>query len=204
MSETLPLAEDVLSYWIGDTAETTDSLDRYHKLWFSKSDETDAHLRNTYLPLLDALVHGSLASAWSAQGARHRLAAIIVLDQFSRNIFRNDARAFAQDALARDLCLTGLMRGDDQHLTETERIFFYLPLEHSESRDDQEQSVELFTRLLHSGREPYRSMLEDTLEYAYAHKSVIERFGRFPHRNAALGRVSTRKEEEWLASGGGF
>ena len=204
MTPSLRSSEDVLSYWIGDTAETPDNLEAYNKLWFGKSEQTDTYLRKTFSPVLDQLASGSLVSSWAARGARHRLAAIIVLDQFSRNIFRDEARAYGQDALARNLCQTGLLRGEDTQLSETERLFFYLPLEHSESPEDQEKSIEVFTRLLHTARAAYRGLVESTLEYAHAHKSVIDRFGRFPHRNEALGRTSTPEETKWLANGGGF
>ncbi|MEZ5998004.1 MAG: DUF924 family protein [Hyphomonas sp.] len=200
----LPTPEDVLAYWIGDAAQSPEAADEQNRLWFRKSDETDAEIRDRFLPLLETLSHLPAAEDWATRGPRARLAAIIVLDQFSRNLFRGDARAFHQDDLALLLCKDGLALGEDKGLSECERVFFYLPLEHSEAPEDQEQSVANFTDLLVESREGFRGLIESTLQYAKAHKDVIDQFGRFPHRNAALGRESTDDEKEWLAEGGGF
>jgi len=200
----LPPPEDVLAYWIGDAATSAEAAGKQHKLWFGKSEETDAEIRRRFLPLLETLSHFPAAGDWASRGPRQRLAAIIVLDQFSRNLFRNDARAFAQDDLALLLCKDGLALGQDKGLSECERIFFYLPLEHSEAPEDQAESVARFTTLAAEAREPFRELAHSTLDYAKAHKDVIDEFGRFPHRNAALGRESTEAEKEWLAEGGGF
>ena len=127
-----------------------------------------------------------------------------MLDQFRRNLYRDDARAFEQDDLALLLCKDGLALKQDKGLSEVERIFFYLPLEHSEAPEDQERSVSIFTDLLVESREGFRDLIESTLQYAKDHKKVIDQFGRFPHRNKALGRDSTDEEKEWLAEGGGF
>lgn len=200
----LPTPQDVLDYWIGEATSSPETAGRQNKLWFTKSQETDADIRARFLPLLETLSHLPAAEDWAARGPRERLAAIIVLDQFSRNLFRGDARAFQQDDLALLLCKDGLALGQDKGLSECERIFFYLPLEHSEAPEDQEQSVACFTDLLADARDGFRSLVESTLQYARAHKDVIDRFGRFPHRNEALGRDSTDDEKAWLAEGGGF
>lgn len=200
----LPTPENVLAYWIGEAANSPEAAGEKNKLWFGKADATDAEIRARFLPLLETLSHLPAAEDWAARGARERLAAIIVLDQFSRNLFRGEARAFHQDDLALLLCKDGLAFGQDTGLSECERIFFYLPLEHSEAPEDQEQSVARFTDLLVESREGFRSLTESTLQYARAHKDVIDRFGRFPHRNDALGRESTEDEKQWLAEGGGF
>ncbi|MAN45479.1 MAG: DUF924 domain-containing protein [Alphaproteobacteria bacterium] len=199
-----PMPNDVLTYWIGETRESADAIEEKHKLWFGKSDETDEEIRTRFLPLLEEMSHLPFADDWAEQGPRQRLATIIVLDQFSRNIFRGNERAFDQDSLALRYCLDGLAYGQDQGLSETERVFFYLPLEHSEKMADQERSVALFTKLAEEAREPFKEFAKSTLDYAEAHKKVIEQFGRFPHRNKALGRESTEEEKEWLAEGGGF
>ena len=200
----LPTPEDVLSYWIGEAANSAEAAGEKHKLWFGKSEATDAEIRERFLPLLETLSHFPAAEDWASRGPRQRLAAIIVLDQFSRNLFRDDACAFAQDDLALLLCKDGLALGQAQGLSECERIFFYLPLEHSEAPEDQAESVARFTTLAAEAREPFRELTASTLDYAKAHKDVIDEFGRFPHRNAALGRESTEDEKEWLAEGGGF
>jgi len=122
------------------------------------------------------------------EAPRELLAAIIVFDQFSRNLFRGSARAFATDPIARRLARTAIADGLDQAMSKRERIFVYLPFEHSENAVDQEQSVTLFAAL----NDP------ELDKYALAHKVIIDRFGRFPHRNAALGRESTPEEIAFL------
>ena len=203
MSE-LPTPQDVIDYWIGGAAASPDAAGEKHKLWFGKSAETDTEIRTRFGELLETLCHLPAAEDWAARGPRGRLAAIIVLDQFSRNLYRDEAKAFEQDSLALLLCKDGLALKQDKGMSEVERIFFYLPLEHSEVPEDQERSVSVFTDLLVESREGFRSLIESTLQYANAHKEVIDRFGRFPHRNTALGRESTDEETEWLAEGGGF
>lgn len=200
----LPTPEDVLSYWIGTTSKSAADLPDKNKLWFGKSDTIDAEIRDRFLILLEDMSGVPFSDDWAERGPRERLAAIIVLDQFSRNVFRGTSAAFAQDSLARRLCKDGLALEDDQNLSETESIFFYLPLEHSEAMSDQELSVKLFTRLAEEAREEFKDFTATTRDYAVEHMKVIEAFGRFPHRNAVLGRTSTPEEAEWLAEGGGF
>ncbi|MCA8899903.1 MAG: DUF924 domain-containing protein [Hyphomonas sp.] len=200
----LPTPQDVLDFWIGDATNSPEAAGRQNKLWFTKSDETDAELRARFGPLLETLSHLPAAEDWAARGPQGRLAAIIVLDQFSRNLFRGDARAFHQDGLALLLAKDGIALGEDTGLSECERIFWYLPFEHSEAPEDQDTSVALFTALHRDAREGFKGLVESTLDYAHAHKAVIDRFGRYPHRNEALGRASTEEETAWLAKGGGF
>jgi uncharacterized protein (DUF924 family) len=127
------------------------------------------------------------------------VALVVVLDQFSRNMFRSDARAFAQDAHARECSHEAISRGDDTRSLPVERMFLYLPFEHSEDRADQELSLELMRRI--DGFDETRGMSQ----WSMKHKVIIERFGRFPHRNAALGRESTPEEIEFLKTpGSGF
>jgi uncharacterized protein (DUF924 family) len=203
MSE-LPTPQDVIDYWIGEASDSPDAAGEKHKLWFGKSKETDAEIRERFGALLETLSDLPSAEDWASRGPRERLAVIIVLDQFSRNLYRDDAKAFEQDSLALLLCKDGLALKQDKGLSEVERIFFYLPLEHSEAPDDQARSVQVFTDLLVDAREGFRDLIENTLQYAKDHKKVIDEFGRFPHRNKALGRDSTDAEKEWLAEGGGF
>ncbi len=143
---------------------------------------------------------GGLGRPWPARPSRRNHRARPVQPE---PVPRQCAR-LAQDDLALLLCKDGLALGQDKGLSEAERIFFYLPLEHSEAPEDQDASVAKFTDLLVESREGFRSLVENTLQYAKAHKDVIDQFGRFPHRNKALGRESTEAEKEWLAEGGGF
>lgn len=153
--------------------------------WFAKNDSVDAKIRQRFLSL-----HESLASSEAANisAPREILAAILVLDQFSRNLFRGDQKAFAADPLARRLANLAIDNGLDITMTTQERVFLYLPFEHSESLADQTKSVTLITAL---GNEYWT-------RYAIAHREIIENFGRFPHRNAVLNRVSTPEEIDLL------
>jgi uncharacterized protein (DUF924 family) len=201
----LPAPTDVLDFWIGEARTSAEAATSKNKMWFAKSATIDSDIRKKFLSLLETLAAGPLANEWSGRGARERLAAIIVLDQFSRNLFRDSPRAFSQDALALRLCKEGLSRREDLTLSEAERIFFYLPLEHSEDIGDQTRAVEMFSALRKDARSDFRKLTESTLEYAYAHKAVIEQFGRFPHRNEVLARASTPEELAYLAKpGSGF
>ncbi len=204
MSSDLPTPGAILDYWIG--AATDDDLfaKRQHKLWFIKSAATDAfisqHFSDTY-----AFLKTGLAEEWADAGPRSRLAAIIVLDQFTRNMFRGHAQAFESDALALRLAKAGVSDGDDQRLSEVERSFFYLPFEHSEALRDQDESVRVFETLLGDARNRFRPLCASSLDYAHQHRDIIQRFGRFPHRNAILGRTNTSEEIEYLSKpGAGF
>jgi uncharacterized protein (DUF924 family) len=201
----LPKPADILDFWIGDASQSGKAADEKNKIWFAKSPELDAEIGERFLILLETLAAGPLAQEWAAQGPRERLAAIIVLDQFSRNIFRGSPRSFSQDMLALRLCKEGLALREDLSLSEAERMFFYLPLEHSEDIGDQSRSVEMFAALRRDAREDFQKLTESVLEYAYAHQSVIDRFGHFPHRNDVVARQSTPEEEAYLAKpGSGF
>lgn len=158
--------------------------------WFAHSDSVDAAIRDLFAPLLDAL-KANRAEGWR-DDPETLLAAVIVLDQFSRNIHRGTAEAFAADPLARELALLGLDRGWDRQFPIERRHFLYMPLMHAEDS-------ELQTLCLESFDQPG---LEQGLEYARQHAEVIARFGRFPTRNAALGRESTAEERAYLSQPG--
>jgi uncharacterized protein (DUF924 family) len=171
--------------WVGDVLDFW-----FRKIgarhWFSKSAAVDAEIRERYLALYEQLVASDAADVTDARPLR---AAVIVLDQFSRNMFRDSPRAFSADPLARRLARQIIEHGFDSGLTSEERLFVYVPFEHSEDRDDQALSCELIARLGN----------DDWTQYALAHKAIIDRFGRFPHRNAVLGRTSTAEEIARLA-----
>ncbi|MFN3912570.1 DUF924 family protein [Hyphomonas sp.] len=200
----LPSPEDILAFWFAGAETSPEALKAQGKKWFNGGKAFDAELEAKFLPLLETLSAGPLAEDWAGRGAKERLAAILVLDQMSRNIFRGSPRAFAQDRLALHLCKEGLERGEDETLAEAGRVFFYLPLEHSEALDDQDWSVALFTALHNTAGEGFRDYVKSTLDYAVEHRNAIREFGRFPHRNTVVGRTSTPDELEWLAEGGGF
>ncbi len=203
--DALPSPQDVIDYFIGDAADSADAAKEMFTLWFKKSDATDTVIRDRFQPLLETLSAGPLAQEWAARGAQERLAAVIVLDQFSRNMFRNSPRTFAQDALALKLAIECVEAGEDKELSEMGRMFMYLPFEHSEDINHQAKAVRLFSILRDEARDPFKEMVENTLSYAHEHRDVIAKFGRFPHRNAVVMRANTPEEEAYLATpGSGF
>jgi len=157
--------------------------------WFTKDDAFDAEIRERFLDTYAAAAAGRLA-AWE-NDAESALALLIVLDQFPRNMFRGDARTYAADPLARQVANRALKRGYDQDVDEGLRGFFFLPFMHSEDLVDQERCVQL-----------YREAESADLKYAEGHRDIIRRFGRFPHRNAMLGRATTPEEQKYLDDGG--
>ncbi len=188
--------EDVLVFWFGQPGQAEHGQPR--AAWFRKDAAFDEQIRSRFLPDVQAALAGRLDS-W-ADGPQGLLALLIVLDQFPRNLFRNDAKAFAGDRQALELANRALARGWDKPRLAVEKLFIYLPLEHSEVLADQQRSLQLFSALAaeHTGCDGF-------LDYARRHYEVIARFGRFPHRNAALGRPSTAEEAAYLAQpGSGF
>jgi uncharacterized protein (DUF924 family) len=176
-----PAPADIVSFW------QNAGPDR----WFKKNAAFDEEIRSRFLGMHEAAAAGKLAE-WeaSAEGA---LALLILLDQFPRNMFREQARAFATDPLARSIAAGALVRGFDAKVPADMRGFFYLPFEHSENLDDQERAVAF-----------YKAIGDvDGLKWAELHAGIIRRFGRFPHRNKIFGRVTTPEEQAFL-DGGGF
>jgi uncharacterized protein (DUF924 family) len=181
-------ARDVLDFWFGAGPQRG----KRHKRWFEKDAAFDAEVATRYAGLVDALAQ---SEAWLEEPASC-LARIVALDQFPRHIFRGNARAFATDSLALSAARHALAKGYDRGMLPVERLFTYLPFEHSEALEDQRLACEL-CRPLEGFEET-----ADTFRYALAHHAIIERFGRFPHRNAALGRESTAEEMAFLKEPG--
>ena len=186
-------AQDVLDFWF--LPPDNRDYGQARGEWFRKDDAFDAHIRARFGALIDAAIEGGLR-AWDAtpHGA---LARLIVLDQFTRNVYRGTPRAFAGDAQALALAIALTQAGQDQQLPPMLRAFAYLPFEHAEDLAMQARAVELF-QLLSQAQPGFDSMLD----YAQRHQEVIARFGRFPHRNAMLGRPSTPEEVEFLRQPG--
>jgi len=181
-------AEEVLAYWFGQGAD----YGKRHKQWFEKQPGFDAKVAQRHRGVYEQL---AAAREW-LDTARERLARILVLDQFPRNMFRGTPRAFATDALALETAKLAVERADDRNALPVERLFIYLPFEHSEVLEDQERACTLTAPLAAFAE------TEDVHRYAIAHRDVIRRFGRFPHRNAILGRESTPEELEFLKQPG--
>jgi uncharacterized protein (DUF924 family) len=177
--------QDVLAFWHGAGAMR----------WFTRDTAFDARCRDGFLQAHHAAARCDLAD-WmdDADGA---LALVLLLDQIPRNVFRGSAHAFATDALARHCAAQALERGHDRVVDPELRIFFYMPFEHSEDLADQDRVVALVEAMPDQQRRDY-------LGYAQRHREVIQRFGRFPHRNRVLGRESTAEEQAYLDAGGGF
>ena len=171
---------DVVAFW----------RDVGPKGWFEKNAELDEEIRRRFLPIHEAAAAGKLG-AWE-QNAEGALALLILLDQFPRNLFRGQARAFATDPLARAIAAAAIVRGFDAQAEAGMRTFFYLPFEHSEDLADQERGVAFYKAAGDA----------DGLKWAEVHADIIRRFGRFPHRNPVLGRVTTPEEQAFLDSGG--
>jgi uncharacterized protein (DUF924 family) len=190
----------ILEFWFGTSQDDVTVASEQAKLWWVKREETDRLIRERFETTLHMAARHEL-DAWSAT-PHGRLALILLTDQFSRNMYRNTPASFAYDELARAWCREGLRDKAHLALRPIQRVFFYLPLEHSESLDDQEQSVALFTELVDSVDVPGREAFAGFLDYALRHRDVIARFGRFPHRNSILGRPSTEEEIAFLKQPG--
>jgi uncharacterized protein (DUF924 family) len=190
-------AEEVLGFWFGQPPDPilNPASARPRERWFSGDAGFDEECRRRFLDAHEAAASGALG-AWCDE-PRSCLALVLLLDQFPRNLFRGTPRAFATDALAREVSQLALARGLDLALPPVWRWFLYLPFEHSEEVHDQRLAVALFEMLA-----LYHRDSREPLDYARRHREVIERFGRFPHRNVALGRPSTPEEERFLQEPG--
>ena len=185
-------AQDVLAFWFDPDHEA---------LWFERNDAFDEAIHSRFGALHEAAACGELDS-WITL-PEGWMALLLVLDQFSRNLHRGDARTFACDAKAQRLALEGIAQGFDERLPPAWRVFAYMPLEHAEDRALQDRSVALVEGLCAAF--PGEAVYANYLSYAQRHREVIERFGRFPHRNAVLGRTCTPEELQYLAQpGAGF
>ncbi len=187
--------EQILEFWFGAEAIADPSQMQERKAWFHKNSAFDQTIRDCFLPTYQAAAAGEL-DHWQSSPTGC-LGLLIVLDQFSRNMFRHSPQAFATDEQARAIAKWAIAQGWDRTLHPIQRIFFYLPLEHSEQLSDQHQSIACYRALV--AEQP---SLSNTVEYALQHLKVIEQFGRFPHRNAILGRESTPAELAFLQQPG--
>jgi uncharacterized protein (DUF924 family) len=179
--------QTLLEFWLSDYARP---------LWFERNAAFDAEIRHRFGGWIEPALQGRLAE-WERQPDTC-LALVILLDQFPRNIHRGSPRAYHCDGAAVAVATRAIGRGHDQSLPLDRRFFFYLPFEHSERLEEQHRSVELFRRWAEAHEGAARNQAEDQLRYVLRHREIIERFGRFPHRNACLGRDSTLEELAFL------
>lgn len=188
-------AHDILRFWFGEAQSGNTRYQQRRSLWFVKNAETDQIIRDRFLRLHEQAAAGEL-DHWK-DSPESCLALIVLLDQFSRNMFRGEPKSFETDAKALAVAKEAIARGFDQQRIPIERLFLYMPLEHSESLGDQHRCVELMHQLAIADPE-----LNDCYDYAIRHLKVIEAFERFPHRNAMLGRDTTPTEAEFLKQPG--
>lgn len=190
---------EVLDYWFGDTDEPK-SHDALQSLWFHGDAESDGYIRTHFLTHVSMAGEGKM-SQWlsTSQGT---LALIILLDQFSRRIYRGLSAAFRYDEFSLAVCKRGMASGQDLTLPPIQRAFFYMPLQHSEHIEDQEEALFRFSQLCDAAPPELQGLFENIYRRARSNYDIIERFGRYPNRNAALGRLSTANELQWLAGGG--
>jgi uncharacterized protein (DUF924 family) len=196
-AEVAPVApvtpQSVLDFWFSDSVA---------KRWFTGGADLDEEIRSKFGAQVALAQSGGLAE-WEAE-PQSRLALVIVLDQFSRNIFRGKSKAFAGDERAQQLVTDALARGFDEKLSWMGRVFLYMPLMHAESLALQEESVKRFTALEAAVPHDLRASVQSSLDYARQHRDIIARLGRFPYRNAALGRTNTALEFDFLKNGPRF
>jgi len=204
-SDRAPLdTEAFLADWFGDTREDPDRVPERLSWWFGEDDsngggDRDGRLRSRWGEACERALAGGLDGL--ADTPRGRLALVLLLDQLPRNLFRGTARAFAGDEMALHWCLDAHRRSFDDALKPVERVFLWMPLQHAEDLERQELGIRLFRSL--AAEDPQRDELWSRFaEFAERHHDIIQRFGRFPHRNDALNRPSTDREQAWLADGG--
>ena len=195
-------AADINAFWLGPSPTDLGAARAASRRWYVVDDRLDEEIRRQFGTAMAQARTGAL-SDWreTSDGA---LALVILLDQFTRNAYRGAAAAFSGDAMAREVATGALDRGLDRALPIPGRLLLYHPFEHSEELEDQQRSVTLFSELVADSPSEWGEYIDSFLRYARAHLEVIDQFGRFPHRNAALGRESTPAEQEWLATHGGF
>ncbi|WP_293776127.1 DUF924 family protein [uncultured Oxalicibacterium sp.] len=192
--------ESILTFWFGTSKDDATTAEEKSKLWWSKDEHADQEIRRRFESSTEAVARGDLDD-WAAT-PHGVLAMVLLADQFPRNMYRGLPESFAFDTLALRWTLHALERGMDNTLRPIERVFLYLPLEHSESLADQQRSVFLFEQLLREVPEEQKKTFAGFVDFAQRHRDIIARFGRFPHRNAILERESTAEEQAFLKQPG--
>lgn len=199
MSDTVSI-EEILTFWFGERGLEDGVDEATATRWFTKSDAFDDEIRSRFGELYEKAKSGAL-DGW-ASSPRGRLALLILLDQFTRNMFRGSGRMFEADAKALSLAHEGLALGQDRAVGVDGRKFFYMPMMHAEDLPNQERCIELFEEMRDELDGKAREDAARSVGFAVRHRDIIERFGRFPHRNEMLGRTSTPEELEFLKQPG--
>lgn len=196
--EDLSRIETILSFWFKEQELSAPQIDRRMDIWFGEDPVFDREIEEEFADDVARACEGKL-DHWATE-PHGRLALIILIDQFRRNIYRNSAEAFSKDRLALKLCVEGAVEKKDKSLTPIQRVFFYMPLQHAESAKVQAKALEVYNRLAESVSPTYQETFLTVAQFAELHKDIIDQFGRFPHRNRLLGRANTSEENEYLAS----
>lgn len=189
----------VLGFWFKEMELSAPQIDGRMDTWFGEDTVFDEEVAREFADDVDLASDGKL-DHWAHQ-PRGRLALIILLDQFRRNIYRRKPEAYAKDKAALKLCVEGAMEKKDKGLTSIQRVFFYMPLQHSESRKVQKKSCSIYNKLAEAVSPTYKETFETIAQFAELHADIVEKFGRFPHRNVLLNRDNTPEEDEYLAGG---
>jgi len=190
--------DKILAFWFKEKTLTAPQIDGRMDTWFGEDAVFDQEISNVFADDINAASEGHLGH-WT-KTSRGCLALILLLDQFRRNIYRGKADAFAMDKVALKLCVEGVMEKKDKGLPPIYRAFFYMPLQHAESRKVQAKAVDVYKRLAEAVSPTYRETFETICQFAELHADIVQQFGRFPHRNSLLGRDNTAEEEEYLAA----
>jgi len=187
----------ILAFWFKEQELSAPQIDRRLDIWFGEDQAFDHEIQEAFAADVDKASAGKL-DHW-AHESRGRLALILLLDQFRRNIHRGTTKAYEKDKAALKLCVEGAMEKKDKGLTPIQRAFFYMPLQHTESRKVQEKSVALFNKLAEAVSPTYQETFLTIAQFAELHRDIVDRFGRFPHRNKVMGRDNTPEEDEYLS-----
>lgn len=186
----------ILKFWFGHVEETIVPSESRSRVWFGETLEVDTEIKEKFSASLERAIGGKCVD-WE-NDSRGQLALIIVLDQFSRHIYRDTSQAFAQDNYALSICTKGMEKQDDHSLSLIERVFYYFPLLHSEEINFQEKSIRAYRMLVELAFPETQMIYESFFKFANHHYNIVQRFGRFPQRNAALGRESTEEEIKYI------
>lgn len=198
MSEDAHEPVDVIAYWLGDTESDPAAAHARNRFWYRATIQIDCAIKDRFEDVHASIRNGRLLH-WG-EGAEGALAVVIVLDQFSRNMYRGQREAFGQDSLARAITVRALDREFDDQLSVPGKVFLCHPFTHSESPIDQDRAVNTYEQMVDRVSDDWKPFVQSFVNHAKGHRDLIQRFGRFPHRNAAMLRQSTTEEESYLRS----
>ena len=192
-------SQEILSFWYGAWPFDTEASKQQAKLWFSSTDETDQLIANLFKAQIEAAINGTLVVD---DHLDDQLALILLTDQFTRNIYRKTPKAFSGDQIALDVCLTLIKAGKHLTLHPPVASFACMPLQHSEDKSIQAKSISVFNAIAEHAPDTFKEAAEGYAKYAKLHEEIVSEFGRFPHRNAALGRTNPQAEQAYLDGDG--